>query len=59
MAMTRVASSTACWAFSAAAMLMLTWSSRFADVGIVSTLAGCASVLSSETSAAAVTCAIM
>ena len=40
-------------------MLMLTWSSRFADVGIVSTLAGCASVLISDTSAAAVTCAIM
>ena len=46
-------------AFSAAAMLMLTWSSLFADVGIVSTPAGCASVLSSEASAAAVTCAII
>ena len=40
-------------------MLMLTWSSLLAEVGIVSTLAGCASVLSSDASAAAVTCAIM
>ena len=40
-------------------MLMLTWSSLFADVGIVSTLAGCASVFSSDVSAAAVTCAII
>src|SRR5574339_427606 len=40
-------------------MLMLTWSSLLADVGIVSTLAGCASVLSSDVSAAAVTCAII
>ena len=40
-------------------MLMLTWSSLLADVGIVSTLAGCASVLISEVRAAAVTCAIM
>ena len=43
----------------AAAMLMLTWSSLLPDVGIVSTLAGCASVFSSEVSAAAVTCAII
>ena len=34
---------------------MLTWSSLLPEVGIVSTLAGCASVLSSEASAAAVT----
>ena len=40
-------------------MLMLTWSSRLAEVGMVSTLAGCASVLISEARAAAVTCAIM
>ena len=40
-------------------MLMLTWSSLLAEVGIVSTLAGCASLFSSEVSAAAVTCAIM
>ncbi len=40
-------------------MLMLTWSSRLADVGIESTLAGWASVLISEVSAAAVTWAIM
>ena len=40
-------------------MLMLTWSSLLAEVGIVSTLAGCASVLISDASAAAVTCAIM
>ena len=46
-------------ALSAAAMLMLTWSSLLPDVGIVSTLAGCASVLSSDVSAAAVTCAII
>ena len=48
-----------CGALSAAPMLMLTWSSRLAEVGIVSTLAGCASVLISDVSAAAVTCAIM
>ena len=35
-------------ALSAAPMLMLTWSSRLAEVGMVSTLAGCASVLISE-----------
>ena len=46
-------------AFSAAVMLMLTWSSLFAEVGIVSTPAGCASVFSSEATAAAVTCASM
>ena len=40
-------------------MLMLTWSSRLADVGMVSTLAGCASVFISDVSAAAVTWAIM
>ena len=40
-------------------MLMLTWSSRLAEVGIVSTLAGWASVLISDVSAAAVTWAIM
>ena len=58
-ARTSRASSTARSALSAAAMLMLTWSSLLPDVGIVSTLAGCASVLSSEVSAAAVTCAII
>ena len=36
-----------------------TWSSLAADVGIESTEAGCASALHSETSAAAVTWAIM
>ena len=38
---------------------MLTWSSLFAEVGMESTLAGCASTLFSDTSAAAVYCAIM
>ena len=38
---------------------MLTWSSCPAEVGRLSTEAGCAYVLFSETSAAAVTCAIM
>ena len=38
---------------------MLTWSSWFAEVGRLSTEAGCASDLFSEASAAAVTCAIM
>ncbi len=38
---------------------MLTWSSWLAEVGRLSTLAGCASDLFSEASAAAVTCAIM
>ena len=38
---------------------MLTWSSWLADVGRLSTEAGCASDLFSEASAAAVTCAIM
>ncbi len=38
---------------------METWSSLAADVGIESTDAGCARTLHSETSAAAVTCAIM
>ena len=38
---------------------MLTWSSWPAEVGRLSTEAGCARVLFSETSAAAVTCAIM
>ena len=41
-------------AFNAAAMLMLTWSSRFADVGIESTDAGCARTLCSDARAAAV-----
>lgn len=38
-------------------MLMLRWSSLLADVGIESTPAGCASVLSSDATAAAVACA--
>ena len=38
---------------------METWSSRFALLGMLSTLAGCESILFSLTSAAAVTCAIM
>ena len=38
---------------------MLTWSSWLAEVGRLSTEAGCASDLFSEASAAAVTCAIM
>ena len=38
---------------------MLTWSSWLAEVGRLSTLAGCASDLFSDASAAAVTCAIM
>ena len=43
----------------AANVAMDTWSSWFAEVGSESTLAGCASSLFSEASAAAVTCAIM
>ncbi|KAG0755560.1 hypothetical protein G6F22_020575 [Rhizopus arrhizus] len=38
---------------------MDTWSSWLAEVGMLSTLAGCASALLSLASAAAVTCAIM
>ena len=38
---------------------MLTWSSWFAEVGKLSTLAGCASDLFSDASAAAVTWAII
>lgn len=51
--------STSCKHFLAAQPPMLTWSSFPALVGIESTEAGCASVLFSETSAAAVQCAIM
>ena len=58
-ATTRVASATARSALSAAPMLMLTWSSRLAEVGMVSTLAGWARVLISDARAAAVTWAIM
>ena len=43
----------------AAKVAMETWSSWLAEVGRLSTLAGCASDLFSEASAAAVTCAIM
>ncbi len=43
----------------AAKVAMLTWSSWLAEVGRLSTLAGCASDLFSEARAAAVTCAIM
>ncbi len=43
----------------AAIVPMETWSSLLADVGMESTLAGWASTLFSETSAAAVYCAIM
>ena len=43
----------------AAKVAMLTWSSWFAEVGRLSTLAGWASDLFSLASAAAVTCAIM
>ena len=46
-------------AFQAAVGPIETWSSLPAEVGIESTLAGWARVLLSETSAAAVTCAIM
>src|SRR5438105_4259642 len=51
--------STAVRALIAAVIPMLTWSSRPADDGIVSTQAGCARILLSAASAAAVTCAIM
>jgi len=47
--------STAVRAFSAAVIPMLTWSSRPADDGMVSTQAGCASSFVSAASAAAVT----
>jgi hypothetical protein len=43
----------------AAKVAIDTWSSWLAEVGSESTLAGCASDLFSEASAAAVTCAIM
>ena len=43
----------------AANVAIETWSSWFAEVGSESTDAGCASVLFSDASAAAVTCAIM
>ena len=52
-AITLIASCKARSAFNAACMLMLTWSSLLADVGIVSTDAGWDSVLISDASAAA------
>ena len=59
MAITSRARETLLSAFSAAVMLMLTWSSLFAEVGIVSTPAGWASDFISDATAAAVTCASM
>src|SRR5207237_97395 len=47
MATTSRARATAASAFNAAVMLMLTWSSLFADVGIVSAPDGCAGVVRS------------
>ena len=58
-ATTRSAFATTSRALRAAIGPMLTWSSWFAEVGIESTEAGCASGLFSLTSAAAVTCAII
>ncbi len=46
-------------AFRAAVTPMLTWSSWLADVGMLSTLAGCANTLFSDAKAAAVTCTII
>src|SRR6185436_19259922 len=51
--LTRAAWSVIWRAWRAAIGAMLTWSSTPAPVGMLSTLAGCASVLFSETSAAA------
>ncbi len=59
MATTSATLATMSAALRAAMVPMLTWSSVLAQVGIESTLAGWASTLFSETSAAAVYCGIM